>query len=222
MLHLYRGRYLKVPTDEPAGRRRSSPANGEYLYQQYQRHGDDPPPFDIPVVAKQIQVDEAQVLVQGRVLKDLGLAAEVGQVFVYSGVDEMAKAPQAPVDLYHLHLSVPDGIRWAAAGFPPIAAIGSSHVNVTLNLRVEIQNTINEARSSDVSRELLEQFEARIRRVEEEMEKPDGRFEAVKEMLDTANQSKDLLGPAIKFLYRHWDRVQQLVDSAADVAGGTF
>lgn len=176
---------------------------GRHLYRQFEQPGDELQAFDPAVVSAAAEVDEARVVGQARVMQALELVA--------------TEVPINGSEFGHLQLSKPTGARWAAAGFPDEVGAAGTTVNVTLDLRVEVQNVINEARSTEVPRALLEQFEARVRRVEEQLERPDGRFESVNELMETANQSKDLLGPAVKFLYRNWDRIEHLADAVGSM-----
>lgn len=113
-----------------------------------------------------------------------------------------------------LQLSSPEGFRWAAAGYRPISELVSPTINVNVDLHVEVRNTIREAEAANVPRDVLDQFEVRLRRLEDELEEGEGSFDTVKDLIETANSSKDLLGPAIRFLYRHWDKIQTLGDEA--------
>ncbi len=181
---------------------------GEALFERYGRDVDYP------------TADELVVLLgvtPDRVHRNLEILVDLGYVLpdLHVWMDGM---PPPPPSTYALSRST--GLLWANGGFRPIGLDPVPVVNV--EVRNEINIAISEARAGDVPRELLERFEARFRRIEEELEKPQGRFEPVKEMMETANQSKDLLGPAVRFLFRNWDKIQQLGETASATADKLF
>lgn len=178
---------------------------GRVLFDRYGRSGGEP---DRAELIRELGLPEERVGRNLDILVDLRYVRPSGAAWSPGG-------PPPPLTRYSL--SKPSGLQWANGGFRPIGVEVAPVVNV--ELRIEIQNVITEARSADVPPALLEQFEARVRRVEEELAKPEGRFESVKEMMETANQSKELLGPAARFLYRNWDKIQTLADVAGDAAG---
>lgn len=120
------------------------------------------------------------------------------------------------------YLTKDRGVGWGNTGFPMAGSDQQVSVNLSVELKTEVWIALQEARAAEIPRELLDQFEARLRRVEEELEDPEGRFEPVKEMMETANQSKELLGPAVKFMYRNWDKIQKLGETAADAVSSVL
>jgi hypothetical protein len=124
-------------------------------------------------------------------------------------------------DLGNLMLTEPKGIVWATGGFQPIGDRIAQSVSVNVALQIEVKTIIEQARSADIPAELRERFEARIRRLEEELEKPEGEgnFEKVKDLVETANTSRELLGSIIPLLARHWDKIQSFADAAGTIIG---
>lgn len=85
-----------------------------------------------------------------------------------------------------LGLTRPAGLLWAERGFPPIGSLDSPTIKVTIDLRVEIHNIIEQARAAELPEAMLLEFEGRLRRVQEELERPQGqgRFQRVKELME--------------------------------------
>ena len=70
-------------------------------------------------------------------------------------------------------------------------------------------------RAADVDPALLERYELLLRRVEEELEKPTGRgrLQTVHDLVETANQSKELLIPTAGFIANHADKIKTFVET---------
>lgn len=117
-----------------------------------------------------------------------------------------------------LALTVPEGALWAESGFPPIRALNSPTINVTIDLRVEIHNIIEQARAAELPENLLLEFEDRLKRVQEELEKPpgQGRFQRVRELMEFAANTKDVALLTAGFLAGHADKIRGLVDAAGN------
>jgi len=113
-----------------------------------------------------------------------------------------------------LQLTEPEGILWATAGFPPIGQQAVQTLNLNLDLRVEVRTIIEQVRASAVDPSLLERYELRLRRVEEELEKPSGhgRLQTVHDLVETANESRELLIPTAGFLANHADKIKTFVE----------
>jgi uncharacterized membrane protein len=122
-------------------------------------------------------------------------------------------------DLGLLRLTEPEGVRWAAAGFPPIGTLGSHHAKVSVSLQVEVRTVLQEVQTAAVDPTVLEQYELRLRRVEEELAKPDGqgRLQTVHDLVETANGSKDLLIPTLGFLATHADKIKTFAEGVGNL-----
>ena len=192
---------------------------GGYLYGQFKRHPGEPQPFDVRAIAEQLDVSKEDLIAQGWVLKAAGYVATLGTVRAFSSREGMVSDQEPDPPLHFLHLTQPQGVTWAASGFPPIGEAAAPHVTVNLDLHVQVQAVINQARQAEIPKELLERFELLMRRVEEEFAKPEGRYEPVKGAIETAAASKELMGPLVGFLARNWDRIQGLADAAGDAVG---
>ena len=83
-----------------------------------------PPPFDAAAIARELGYEESRVLEQTAFLVGAGVLQDVGP-----GGARMPK---------HYALARPDGFRWAASGFGPLAELGTTtvhvHVGVTINI----------------------------------------------------------------------------------------
>lgn len=121
-----------------------------------------------------------------------------------------------------LSLTAPAGVLWATGGFRPIGDPDKQAVAINVDLRVEVRNIIHQVHSAGVDPALLEQYELRLRRVEEELEKPDGqgKLQTVHDLVETANSSKDLLVPTVGFLATHSDKIKTFADGAVKVVEG--
>jgi hypothetical protein len=173
----------------------------------YQYVGAVPPSYRIEEVAQKIGVPPERVNRQIRILKAAGFAHSV---------------LAGDVDDGHLALTEPVGVRWAAAGFPPIGTFNSLALDVSVNLRLDFNAVLRDVRAADVDQALKDQLEIRLRRLEEELEKPEGEgsFDTVKDVVETANNSRQLLESVIPLLVRHWDKVQALSDAAGNILPG--
>lgn len=107
-----------------------------------------------------------------------------------------------------------DGLLWAERGFPPIATLDASTIHINLN--VEVNNVIQQAREIGLPEEQLLQFEALMRRVEDELEKPagKGRFQAISDLVSFAANVKDLLPVVGQFVADNQEKIQSLADAA--------
>jgi hypothetical protein len=163
-----------------------------------------PPFYSVEEVAAAIDVPPNRVYSETHMLIGAGLAHQ---------------KRSADSEFGALGLTEPEGIRWAAAGFPPIGTIGVFTANVALDLRVEVRSIIEQVRHADVDPVLLEQFEARLRRLEEELEKPDGEgnFERVKDVVSSANTTREFLEQTIPFLMNHWPKIQAMADAVGNM-----
>lgn len=160
--------------------------------------------YKVDDVAKETGVDPTKVRYQTEYLMRAGFLRKV--------------LPINRSDFGWVSFTEPEGLRWAAGGFSSIAYPPTTSVTVNLSLKQEIRIVIDQARTAEVPQELMDQYEARLRRLEEELEQPEGRYEAVKDLIETANQSKDLLGPTIPFLFKHWDKIERWLSTATNAA----
>lgn len=96
------------------------------------------------------------------------------------------------------------GLQWAASGFPEISMTGSAQVQLNLDIHVAVNTVIRQTRQSDdVDSETKFTLEALLRRIEEELEKPEGQgsFKPVREAMETqhcnilARSSRDVRCP---------------------------
>ena len=115
-----------------------------------------------------------------------------------------------------LGLSKPNGVLWAERGYPPIQTLGNQTITVMIDLHVEIHNIIEQARATEVSEELKREFEALLRRAEEELEKPagQGRFQRIKDLVDFAADVKEFVPLVGRLAAEHGDKIQQMTDAA--------
>jgi hypothetical protein len=66
------------------------------------------------------------------------------------------------------------------------------------------------------------ELEARLKRVQEELEKPkgQGRFQRVRELMEFGANTKEVAGFVARFIAEQSDRIQDLVDVAGTVLPG--
>lgn len=169
----------------------------------YRRHDERGPTYYRPEeVAREIGVEPTRVRRETILLLDAGLVERR-----YGDGTEFGA----------LYLTRPLGIRWAAGGFRPIGTIDTAVVN--LELHVEIHNVIEQARAAELPEDLLLQFEARLRRVQEELEKPrgQGRFERVRELMEFAANTKEVALLTSGFVAGNAEKMRNLVDAAVGV-----
>jgi hypothetical protein len=173
----------------------------------YRHIGVVPPPYVFDEVAQSIGIPSPRVERETHVLMG-------------SGFVESVLAGDREIGI--LALTRPLGIRWAAAGFPPIGSMDNVSLAVAVNLRVDVNTILQQTRGSGVDQALLDAFEVRLGRLEEELEKPDGEgsFEKVKDIVETANNSRQLLESLIPFMMKHWDKIQALSDAAGNILPG--
>jgi hypothetical protein len=113
-----------------------------------------------------------------------------------------------------LGLSSPSGLLWAEHGYPPIKSLNNQTINVTVDLHLEIRTIIEQARTTDLPEERIREFEALLRRAEEELEKPTGKgqFQRIRELMEFAANAKELAPLAGRLVADHGDKIQQLID----------
>ena len=138
-------------------------------------------------------------------------------VLTHGGFLERRKASGS--DLGLMRFAPPKGGLWAAADFPPIGTFGLQQTTVNVSLHVEVRTIIEQVQTSGLDPALLEQYELRLRRVEEELQKPDGqgRLQTVHDLVETANGSKDLLIPTVGFLASHADKIKTFVEGIGNL-----
>lgn len=166
--------------------------------------GDRPREYRIEEVATEVGVSVDRVRKQTHVLLGVGLVERMLSGDMEFGV---------------LGLTEPAGLFWAEGRFPPIHSLGSQTINVNLDLRFEIHNIIEQARAAEIPENLLLQFEARLKRVQEELEKPQGqgRFQRVRELMEFAANIKEVAPLAAGFVAAHGDKIHGFVDAAGDM-----
>jgi hypothetical protein len=177
----------------------------------------DPEQFDIEALAIETGVPVEDIDAEARLLKELKLLLG-GVSFSFSGWTNDGFISSPPPErwdhLLRLRLSQ-EGLLWAASGFPDITMPGTTHLQVSVDVRIEVRNVIQQIREvRDVDEESKLRLEALVRRIEEELAKPNGEgsFKPVRDTLATANDTKSLLGPVIPFLANHWDKIMALKD----------
>lgn len=129
---------------------------------------------------------------------------------------------QGMTDFGTLVLSEPEGILWATGGFQSIGERSSQAVAVTVDLRLEVRAIIEQARSAEIPEATLMEFEARLNRVKEELEKPkgEGRFQRVRELMEFGANSKEVGLLVAQFIASQTDRIADLVDVVSNVMSG--
>ena len=125
-------------------------------------------------------------------------------------------------ELGWLRFSLPKGVVWAAADFPPIAGFGTHQTNVTVSVSVQVTAIIEQAREANVSKEQLLQFEALLQRAAAELEKPPGKgkFEAIMDLVAFAANIKELVPLAGQFVAENGDKIQGLSDAVGNIFPG--
>lgn len=103
-----------------------------------------------------------------------------------------------------------EGHRWAAMGYPEESAGRATNITVNVDIRMAVTNVIEQAQESEADQDLKDRFELLMRRIEAELQKPTGQgsMQPVKDVLEVANNAKGLMGPAVKFMADHWDKIQ--------------
>ena len=177
---------------------------GRYLHHYV---GIVPPFFVVDEIATEIKVPTLRVLRETRMLKGAGL--------IYSLL-------QNDTEFGALALSEPEGIRWAAAGFPSIGSLNAPITNVSLSLSVQVTSIIEQARNADISKEQLLLFEALMQRAASELDKPkgNGKFEAIKDLVAFAANIKELVPLAGSFVAENGDKIQGLSDAVGNIVPG--
>jgi hypothetical protein len=163
------------------------------------RDSQDLNPIYLNEVAEKIGITVTELIDEAYVLKQMGMPRHSKYV---------------PCQIENGGMAITkEGITWVNDGFPDRNSM--MMVNINVNVHVDIMTAIQEVRSApDVDPALKLQWEALMHRLEEELDKPKGQgsFETVKEAVEMANSSRQLLGVTIPFLYRHWDKIQSLID----------
>jgi hypothetical protein len=169
-----------------------------------------PPMYSAEEVAAAINVPLERVRRETHILLGAGL--------LYTAFSELGGGREFGA----VALSEPEGVRWLAGDCQPIGSLGTSITNVAVSLGVEVQTVLQQVRTAEVPPQVLESFEARLRRVEEELAKENGEgdYEKVRDLIETANTSKDLLGSVVPLLAKHWDKIQTFADAAGNILPG--
>lgn len=161
--------------------------------------------FDAKAVATEFNVAEEQVQEQTQLLMATGLVESLHRSDTGFGI---------------LALTVPDGVLWAEKGFPSIHSLSSTNVNVTVD--VAVYNIIQQARAADIPEPTLMEFEARLKRVQEELDKPKGQgtFQRVRELMEFGANTKEVALLVSQFIASQSDRIQALVDAVGTALPG--
>jgi hypothetical protein len=87
---------------------------------------------------------------------------------------------------------------------------------------VQITTIIEQARSADISKAQLLQFEALLQRAAAELDKPQGkgRFEAIRDLVAFAANIKELVPLAGSFVAENGDKIQGLSDAVENILSG--
>jgi hypothetical protein len=161
--------------------------------------------FDAAAVAIEFNVPEANIREQARILV---------------GTRHIVEERDRPGNFGILRFTNPKGELWAEQGFPSIH--GENLVQVEVSVAVTVNNIIEQAREKPIPAETLLQFEALMRRAQEELEKPRGQgsFERVSELMTFAANVKELAPLVGSFLSEHGDKIQGLADAAGNILPG--
>jgi hypothetical protein len=161
--------------------------------------------FDTQAVATEFNIAEEQIQEQTELLLATGLVESLHRGDTGFGI---------------LALTVPEGVLWAEKGFPSIHSLSSTNINVTVE--VAVNNIIQQARAAEIPEATLMEFEARLRRVKEELDKPkgQGKFQRVGELMAFGANSKEVGLLVAQFIASQSDRIQHLVDIAGTVLPG--
>jgi len=182
---------------------------GGKLYQRFQRGGDNTD-FDVEALAHELGSPVVRVRSQADVLVRLGYAVEPPRSRIWSP----GGAPPPPIPPYILHRFqlTTEGHRWAAVQFPPETMGWGPNVTVHVDVHIAVSNVIEQSRRSEVDEETKKIFELYMRRIEEELRKPEGEgsIQPVKDALEVANNAKGLLGPHVTFMSQNWDKIERL------------
>lgn len=163
---------------------------------------------------------EYQMIVPSTIAEATGLSFEAirEEIDVLIGIGLVKDEVMAIGQEYgSLVLTTPEGLRWALQGYPELRHWSTTTVNVQVDVNIgrEIQEILREIRNASIPDALRDQYEARLRRVEDALEAPEGegKYEVVRDLVETANHSRELLVPTINFLGKHLDKLQQLAEA---------
>lgn len=183
---------------------------GKKLYQRFLDE-EETQAFKVEEVAKEFHLTADQVFNQARVLSHLNYADSdrVGGMWTVGSPLPAALTKTENLGRYKLSA---EGHRWIAAGTPEESTSQSPRVTVNIDVHVAVSNVIKAAQESEVDGATKERFELLMRRLEADLQKPEGQgnMQSVKDVLDVANNAKGLLGPAIQFMAQNWDKIERL------------
>lgn len=175
------------PTDEQV-----QSGIGRHFRRMEERDPGQPHHFDAHVIARELGVGEDRVVAQTHFLVGSGLLEDVGP----GGT----KTP----DFYQL--SRPVGFRWAAAGFPPIAGLGSTTVNVQVDVRITVRQFLLDLGSLDVPEHVKQEA---AETVEELQREPT--IEKVGKLMELGANAATLVPTLVRFFTENGAALQQLL-----------
>jgi hypothetical protein len=183
---------------------------GKKLYRRF-LDSQESQPFDVEEIAQMLHLTPGQVFNQARVMVQLGYAESKPSRGIWVSGMPLPPPLTQTQQLGGFRLST-EGHRWFAAGAPEETATRVPNVTVSVDVHVAVSNVIEAAQESEVDDATKERFELMMRRLEADLQKPDGQgnMQSVKDVLDVANNAKGLLGPAIQFMAQNWDKIDRL------------
>lgn len=157
-------------------------AAGEHIFDLYQADADNLLEISIDAIILKTRAERARVIVQLRLLRDMGIIKDIGPLNRSAEFGLMSLTPQ--------------GIQWAINGFPKDLA-SSPPVNVTVNL--DTGDLLRALAAIDVPVEEKEE----IKELVEEL-KREPTSEKVSRLLTIASSVQQLAGPISKFVQENW------------------
>ncbi|MDQ3654298.1 MAG: hypothetical protein M3457_04370 [Chloroflexota bacterium] len=116
---------------------------GRYFKQLEEDEPNEPHRFDAEVVARKLEIEEKRVVTQTNLLVGAGL------------LDDTGPGGSGVTSFYEL--SRPVGFLWAAAGFGPIAGLGSTTVNVQVDVTINIRHFLLDVGALAIPKEVKQE-----------------------------------------------------------------
>ncbi len=180
-------RQTSGPTDEQV-----RAALGRYFFRLAQRYPNDPQPFDAAAIAEELGFEEPRIALQTLFLVGAGVLDDVGP-------------KGAGMPLFY-QLSRPDGFRWADSGFGSTASLGSSTVNVQIDVTINITPLLLAVEALAIPEELKRE----VAEIAEDLQR-EPTIEKFGKLMELGANVVTLVPPIARFFIDNGPAIQQLL-----------
>ena len=150
---------------------------------------------DVDELTARLGITRQQYFENARILCVLGLAVE-------------GKHAENTLEGGNLDLASPEGVRWAAAGYPPVGEDRSPTVNVTVH--ITMQQLFQEVERLPIEEADKERIDELFRQFEVERHKSDPSYKPLQDLLSMASSVKELAPLLFRFGAKYVDDIERM------------